>query len=155
MQNLMSVTALNRPTRWALGLGYGGLIPFVGLASAAWLLGAADRSCSLHALSAYGATILSFLGAVHWGFAMREASGPSMGLLVWGVALSLLAWLAMLLTPATGLCLLAVGLWACYGVDRVVYPGFGLDSWLGMRLLLTIVASFSCVAGAARQLLNA
>ena len=107
------MTALNRPTRWAWGLGYGGLIPFVSLAVAVWLLGGADRSRVLFALVAYGATILSFLGAIHWGLAMRDAFGPSVGLLLWGVVPSLLAWLAMLLAPALGLGLLIAGLWTC------------------------------------------
>ena len=149
------MTALNRPTRWAWGLGYGGLIPFVSLAVAVWQPGGADRSRVLFALVAYGATILSFLGAIHWGLAMRDAFGPSVGLLLWGVVPSLLAWLAMLLAPAIGLGLLIAGLWACYGVDRSVYPRFGLDVWLRMRLLLTVVASLSCLAGASRQFANA
>lgn len=156
----MTDTAPNRPTRWALGLGYGGLIPFVGLALAAWVLDAPAHSRSLpallvsFALLAYGATILSFLGAIHWGFAMRDASGPTARLLLWGVVPSLLGWLALLLSPVVGLCLLAAGLWVCYAVDRSVYPRFGLGAWLPMRLLLTVVASVSCLAGAARQFLN-
>ena len=80
----MTSTALKNPTQWVQGLGYGGLIPFVALALAVWLLDPADRARSLSALLGYGATILSFLGAIHWGLVMREASGQSMGLLVWG-----------------------------------------------------------------------
>ena len=151
----MTAAALNRPTRWALALGCGGLLPFVGLAAAVWWLGSTDRSRCLFALLAYGATILSFLGGIHWGFAMRGASDSSIRLLLWGVAPSLLAWLALLLAPEVGLCWLAAGLWICYGVDRSVYPKFGLAAWLPMRLLLTTVASLSCLAGALGQLFNA
>lgn len=136
-------------------MGYGGLIPFVGFAAAVWLPCIAGRSFNLFALLTYGATILSFLGAIHWGLAMRDASGPPAGLLLWGVTPSLLAWIAMLIVPAAGLCVLIVGLWACYGVDRTVYPRFGLGGWLRMRLLLTVVASFSCLAGASRQFASA
>ena len=58
-------------------LGYGGLLPFVGTALTFFL----DRhhgSVWLHMALAYGAVILSFVGALHWGFAMAHpaASGP-------------------------------------------------------------------------------
>ena len=147
----MTAKAVNSPTQWAQGLGYGGLIPFVGLALAIWLLDPtdpADRARGVSALLGYGATILSFLGAVHWGLVMRQASGQSLGLLVWGVAPSLFAWLALLINPAAGLWLIAAGLWACFLVDRMVYPKFGVRAWLPMRLALTLVASLSCIAGA-------
>jgi Protein of unknown function (DUF3429) len=144
----MTATAFKTPTPWAQGLGYGGLIPFVGLASAIWFLDPADRSRSMAALLGYGATILSFLGAIHWGFAMRDASAQSRSLLVWGVLPSLLAWAALLVRPQAGLWLVAAGLWACLAVDRVVYPRFGAQAWLPMRLMLTLIASLSCAAGA-------
>jgi Protein of unknown function (DUF3429) len=144
----MTATAFKTPTPWAQGLGYGGLIPFVGLASAIWFLDPADRSRSMAALLGYGATILSFLGAIHWGFAMRDASAPPRSLLVWGVLPSLLAWAALLVGPQAGLWLVAAGLWACLAVDRVVYTRFGAHAWLPMRLMLTVIASLSCAAGA-------
>ena len=144
----MTATALKKPTPWAQGLGYGGLIPFVSLALAAWLLDPADRARSVSALLGYGATIRSFLGAIHWGVAMRDGSAPSTSLLVWGVIPSLVAWAALLVNPVIGLWLVAAGLWGCLAVDWVVYPRFGLNAWLPMRLVLTAVASFSCVAGA-------
>ena len=144
----MTSPALKNPTRWVQGLGYGGLIPFVALALAVCLLDPADRARSFSALLGYGATILSFLGAIHWGLAMREVSGQPTGWLVWGVTPSLLAWVALLLNPAAGLWLIAAGLWACFLVDRMVYPKFGARAWLPMRLVLTMVASLSCIAGA-------
>jgi hypothetical protein len=54
-----------------------------------------------------------------------------------------------LLPLATGLLLLAVVLWLCFAVNRVDYPGPGLQAWVPMRLLLTTVASACCVAGGA------
>jgi len=136
------------PSRWGIVLGFGGLIPFVALAVAAWLTEGPQRSQCLYALLAYGATILSFLGATHWGLALRDPVAPSVGLLVWGVGPSLMAWLALLVGTAGGLWMLAAGLWVCYAVDRRVYPRFGLSGWLGMRLALTTVASLACLAGA-------
>ena len=147
----MTATAGQRPGRWAQGLGYAGLLPFVGLVAASWWLNPADRARSLSALLAYGATIVSFLGAIHWGLVMREASGRSTGWLLWGVAPSLVAWLALLAGPAIGLWLLAAALWACFAVDRMAYLRCGVQAWLPMRLVLTIVASLCCAAGAMRM----
>ena len=144
----MTTAAASSPGPWAKGLGYGGLIPFAGLAAAICLLGPADRARSTHALLGYGATILSFLGAIHWGLAMRDAAALSRGLLLWGVVPSLVAWVALLINPIAGLCLVAAGLWACFAVDWVVYRRLGVQAWLPMRLLLTVVASVCCIAGA-------
>ena len=144
----MTATAHRGPSQWALGLGYAGLIPFVGLVLAVWFSDASDRVRSAAALLAYSATILSFLGAIHWGLVMRAAAGQSNEMLAWGVAPSLVAWIALLLNPSAGLWLVAATLWACFLVDRMVYPKFGVAAWLPMRLALTLIASLSCVAGA-------
>jgi len=50
-------------------LGYAGLFPFFAAAAAALLGPPPWRGAALSALAAYGAVILSFLGAVHWGLA--------------------------------------------------------------------------------------
>ena len=46
--------------------------------------------------------IASFLGAIHWGLAMRGPASPRAQIFpfVWGVVPSLLAWLALLAQPA-------------------------------------------------------
>ena len=141
----MTATAHRGPSQWALGLGYAGLIPFVGLVLAVWFSDASDRVRSAAALLAYSATILSFLGAIHWGLAMRDASDPPVARLAWGVVPSLVAWLALLWGSNGGLLLLAASLWTCWAVDHAIYPRFGLEGWLAMRLTLTAVASLSCV----------
>jgi hypothetical protein len=129
-------------------MGYGGLIPFVALALAVCLAGPATRTLCGGALLAYAACIASFLGAIHWGLVMRDASGQSVAALGWGVLPSLLAWLALLWGPPAGLWLVAALLWGCFAVDRVVYPRLQLQAWLPMRLRLTLVASACCAVGA-------
>ena len=129
-------------------MGYGGLIPFVVLALAMWFADPAYRIFSSLALLSYGAVIASFLGAIHWGMAMRHAPAQSFAILGWGLAPSLLAWVALMMQPSIGLLLIAGVLWACFAVDRVMYPRSGAQAWLPMRLALTIVAGASCVAGA-------
>ena len=53
------------PSRWALRLGFGGLIPFVGLALALWLAPSTDWPLAGLALLGYGATIASFADDFH------------------------------------------------------------------------------------------
>ena len=144
---------MNEPPISARALGYAGLIPFVSLALVIQFLPLTNRPLAIVALIAYGAVITSFLGAIHWGLAMRDAHSKRAAPYVWGVIPSLVAWLALLLSPALGLWMLAVLLWACYAVDRSVYPKHLLHGWLSMRLRLTVVASASCVFVAASQLL--
>lgn len=137
------------PSPWAKRMGYGGLVPFVLLALGIWVVDPADRAFCASALLGYGAVIVSFLGAIHWGLAMRDACCQTPALLGWGVVPSLVAWMALLTSPALGLLLIAGLLWACFAVDRVIYPRFQAQGWLPMRLGLTLVASASCIAGAA------
>ena len=137
------------PPRWATGLGYAGLLPFVALALAAWLAPAAYRAQVAFTLLAYGATIASFLGAIHWGLAMREPLAPKPGPLVWGVFPSLVAWIALLLPLSQGLITLALLLGICFAVDWRSYPAYGLGKWLTMRLHLTGVAGACLLAGSA------
>lgn len=130
-----------------LWLGYGGLVPFVGLALLIWVGPSRFQPFLALALVAYGAVIASFLGGVHWGtgFLMGEAA-PHMQF-VWGVVPPLVGWLAVLMPARAGLPLLAGLLVACYAIDRMTYPAVGLGRWLPMRLQLTGVASVSCALG--------
>ncbi|MBP6719426.1 MAG: DUF3429 domain-containing protein [Rhodoferax sp.] len=142
------ITASSLPlTPWAARLGYAGLLPFVSLAAAAWLAPAVYRAHAAFALLAYGATIASFLGAIHWGLAMRGPLAPRPGPLVWGVFPSLVAWLALLLPVSQGLFTIALLLVICLVVDRGSYPVYGLSDWLPMRWRLTGVAVLSLIAG--------
>ncbi|NBT01688.1 MAG: DUF3429 family protein, partial [Betaproteobacteria bacterium] len=48
-------------------LGYAGLMPFIGLAFMVQLADSPNDLIALESLVAYGAVIVSFLGALHWG----------------------------------------------------------------------------------------
>ncbi|MCY7319893.1 MAG: DUF3429 domain-containing protein [Ramlibacter sp.] len=140
------------PSRWARRLGFCGLIPFVSLAALLWVARPDDWPLAKMALLGYGATISSFLGAIHWGLVMPEGPAQPASSLLWGVVPSLLGWAALLLGDAPGLLLIAALLWACFAVDRALFPRYQLQAWLPMRLRLTLVASLSCLAGAAALL---
>ncbi len=132
--------------RWAARLGYAGLIPFVALAAATWLAPQTMLPKVSFALLAYSASIASFLGAIHWGLAMRGPLTPQPGPFVWGVFPSLVAWVALLLPIAQGLWTVAMLLGMCLAIDRRSYPAYGLNDWLGMRLHLTLVAAMCLLA---------
>ncbi|MDB5649018.1 MAG: rane protein [Hyphomicrobiales bacterium] len=80
----------------ALLLGLGGLIPFFGL-TAVQIFAQDDvtRERAVTALVFYAATILSFLGGIGWGLAMRERDPVQRGL-SFGVSIvpALIAWAA-------------------------------------------------------------
>lgn len=81
---------LPRRVAW---LGYGGLLPFLVLASAN--LGDAQHAQLRNdARLAYATVILSFVGALHWGFAMTRDLRASLRTwcFVWSVVPALLAW---------------------------------------------------------------
>ncbi len=129
-------------------LGYAGLLPFITLAAMLWMVRADLRNAVTLALTGYGAVIASFLGGVHWGIAQRLSTDAARFHTWWGVAASLLAWVALIVPADVRLPLLGLVLLACYVVDRRSYPRVGLAAWLPLRLHLTIVAVLSCALGA-------
>ncbi len=92
----------------ALLLGLAGLLPFLGCAGGALLLQGDKAAAYLSALIAYGAVILGFVGAVHWGFALLlNPAVPGQKLmaakrLAGGVVPALIGWSALLLHAALG-----------------------------------------------------
>ncbi len=131
----------------ALWLGYAGLIPFVILASALWLLPDIDQSKTQSALLSYGAIILSFMGAVHWGLAMASTTALSTRQFGVSVIPALLAWFAIFTPPVVNVSILIAafaglslydGLMAKKGVVPAWYPK--------LRTPLTAVVIVSLVA---------
>lgn len=132
-------------------LGYGGLLPFAGLALLLWLVTPDLAPWVAMALSAYAALIASFLGGIHWGVAwlrMERGQDHASTHLAWGVAPSLLAWPGVVMPAYAGLVWLALVLVVCYLVDRRLYPAAGLSAWLPLRFRLSSVAALCCLIGA-------
>jgi len=138
----MQTLSSQRPAAVAW-LGYGGLLPFLGSALLCWLE-PNHRSLWLEMLLTYGAVILSFVGALHWGFAMVHpdtAGQPMNGMYGWSVMPSLLGWVALLVHPAAGATLLIAGFLAHYRQDLRLTRVLPLPAWyLPLRLQLTVVA---------------
>ena len=144
--------SLRRTARW---LGYGGLIPFLVLAPVS-LLDTHHGITWSDALFAYGAVILSFVCALHWGFAMALPGldeRTRVRSLLWSVVPSLMAWPALLLVPMEAAVLLVIGFVLHYIQDRRLARHAELPAWyLPLRLQLTVVACLSLIAGAFVQL---
>ena len=128
-------------------LGYLAAVPFLGGAVLVLWGGGAMQALAMRALVAYAAVVVSFIGAIHWGFGFAQGA-PRRSLFVWGVTPAILAWLTLLAPPAIGLGANALLLVACYAVDRAVYPSCGAARWLPLRARLTVIAASSCVIAA-------
>jgi hypothetical protein len=84
-----------------------GTVPFL-ILGAIVLLDPLQSSTAIEVLISYGAVVLSFIGAVHWGFALRDTAHPVNGvplppavqgaerdLLVFGVVPALIGFVAL------------------------------------------------------------
>lgn len=140
--------------RWLLVLGLGGLIPFVSLAVGSLLVWP-YQVWSLESLIAYGASILAFLGALHWGHALGQtevamSDGRRAWHLIWGVVPSLVAWIALSLPVAEGLILLIAGLLLALMVDiQAAKSGLLGRFFMRLRWGLTTGATLSLAAALA------
>lgn len=133
-------------------LGFGGVIPFV--AGAVGTIFFPDPLPIARALQLYGSSILSFLGAVHWGVALRTSieTGVTVRIvrdLVYGVTPALMAWGSSLTQPSDGLYLLAGSFGVAYVYDVIRFgAGSEIPSWYRqLRLPLSIFAITSCFIG--------
>jgi Protein of unknown function (DUF3429) len=132
-------------------------VPFIGLASAIAFLHGGPRIWVAHALVAYGATILSFLGGIHWGVAMGlQKSGDSRGFLArlaLSVLPSLVGWAALLVPEMIGLLITAaataVMLWVDFLGTRTGY----FPSWYPqLRIPLTCAVVTTLLFGGIVQI---
>eukprot|EP00897_Mesotaenium_endlicherianum_P010212 jgi/Mesen1/9219/ME000591S08535 len=151
------VTALKTVPLVPLALGFAGAIPFVALAPLMASHVPLPEMLSkqrAEAQAAYGACILSFLGAPHWGLAMaNHAAVPGHTIanfsintlrFGWSVIPSLLAWPALLLPPVQKFAVLITSLGLALGVDAAWARLNLVPKWyMPLRVALTGVAMLS------------
>jgi hypothetical protein len=135
---------------WLGGLG---AVPFIGLAGAMPFLEAEPRRLVAHALVAYGATILSFLGGVHWGLAIGSRTkiepGKLPARLVLSVIPSLAGWVALLVPELRGLIILILAIAAMLWVDiRATRSGQAPPWYPKLRVPLSCVVMATLLFGA-------
>lgn len=147
----MSSYLPDRPPRLVVALSYAGLVPFIVLTLAIWFAPPVYMPVLNLALISYAAVILSFLGAIHWGLAMRANAPISPGLIMFSVLPALLAWLLLLIPLDLALLLFAVGFALVYLVDYqavrlnlapVWYPGLRKPLTIAVVICL-LLAAFS------------
>jgi Protein of unknown function (DUF3429) len=129
----------------AILLGVAGAVPFVVCGLGALSQDTATAARMLAVLVAYGAVILSFLGGIHWGFALapdvprgrRQAWQLGLGTLP-----ALLGWAALELGNWIGPAVLIAGFIATAATEhRAARSGLRLPSgYIWLRWGLTIVA---------------
>ena len=150
---------MRAPAPMVLLLGFLGLIPFVVTAYLASAWRSPSDAQALTALLTYSAIILSFLGAVHWGFALAEPPQSLAGLsplpyaqdpahkprLVLGVVPALIGWAALLIgllipAPSIALCVLIAGFLATNIAEHTAHRrGWVPGTYLWLRWILTVI----------------
>lgn len=131
-------------------LGYGGLIPFIGLALINFFK-VIPTDIAQSGLLYYAAIILSFIAALHWGFAMflQSLSESQRNIrYIWSVIPPLAVWFSILLDPASFALILITGylanLWQDILLKKIVANE--IPQWyLPLRIQLTFVAVL-CIA---------
>ncbi len=147
------MSAVARPLpRIAWGLGYGGVIPFVVLSLVAALkldLSAFGIADVTGALLGYGAVIISFIGAVHWGVALgADHSGNRTSLFIYSVLPALAAWCLLLCPPGFALAGMALTVVIAYLVDRSLLFSKVPTDYGTLRLHLTAIVTLSLLLAA-------
>ena len=147
-------------------LGYGGLVPFLSLALVS-LVSNDYAVMARAAVLAYGAIILTFVGALHWAFAMSVAdvtAAKRTELYVSSVIPALIAWpalvgVAMYSFTTNGVALafasgaLLIGFAGHFVQDCRLVAQTSLPTWyLPLRLRLTVVACLSIVVASGSAL---
>ena len=135
------------PANTARLLVGGGLLPFVALSGGSVLMDGAHAALFHFPLVAYGAVILSFVGALHWGIALSHPAASLRDrkvMIGWSVVPALLGWAAMLLMPGPDLLVLATAFWAHLGFDVRAVRRLAMPGWyLPLRFVATAIASLS------------
>lgn len=132
-------------------LGYGGVVPFVLLSSAVLFnidLSFLQIETPSQALLNYGAVIISFIGAVHWGVALTSTRKRWHNY-IYGVVPALLAWVFLFMPARPALIGMAVIVVTAYFVDRALIFDRAQSGYQVLRLHLTMAVSVSLLIAAA------
>ena len=126
------------------GLGLAGLIPFWALAVArvtGWPPGLPPGTVDV-LLATYAATILSFLGGIRWGAALRPPGGvPVATDYVFGVLPQLFGWGALFLPGPWRFAALGLGILVLGPIDRNLVARGLAPAWFGrLRVILSLGA---------------
>jgi hypothetical protein len=126
--------------RFVYVLGFAGIVPFVALMLACWMVHPDWLGPFIKGQLAYSVAVLSFLGGIHWGaaIALRELTvEQTRKALAWSVMPAVIAWFATMM-GGYGFAVLMAGFIATYQVDKRLFAWYRLPDWfLRLRLYLT------------------
>jgi hypothetical protein len=148
-----------KPPQLAVLLGYAGLVPFVGGALGIWVIPMGWRPFVLAALLDFAAVILAFMGAIHWGLAMRAEETDENAKLQLGLSVipPLLGWAALAGGLPMGLSL-PIFLFAFIGLYladmHAVRVGLAPQWYPALRTPLTLVVCLSLLVAWASVLIR-
>ncbi|MEP0944634.1 MAG: DUF3429 domain-containing protein [Rhizobiaceae bacterium] len=140
--------ALTRRNAWALSIA--GYIPFAIFTLGLWVLLPETElySFNIDALKTYGAVILSFLGGVRWGLALKSASEvPARRELIYAVIPSLVGWFSLNLDEpyvfaVQALAFAAHGAWDTLSGERGTFAMW----FVKLRMVLTFLVTGALIA---------
>jgi len=166
---------MRQPFFIAILLTFAGAIPFLALAAIV-LLDPLDSQTAIEVLISYGAVILSFTGAVHWGFALRDTAHPVNGvpltpaalgaerqLLIFGIVPAIIGWAALSAmlhfnAPGLSIFLLLAGFFVTIVVETigrgrgVVAANYLILRWaVSAIVLVTLLAVLGAVLSGMRM----
>jgi len=131
----------------ALIVGSAGAAPLVALAALAWFAPQTEmKAAAILAVINYGALLLAFLGAVHWGLAIAAYGAAKRDEVrwagvVWSVVPAILAFVAFYPPPRIALIVLIVGHAIAALVDIWAARGGTAPNWYArLRKPLTLIA---------------
>lgn len=134
-------------------LGYAGLLPFVGLSAALWLLSPTYQPLLNQALLLYASLILTFMGAVHWGLAIQNLTNQHLFQLGISVLPALIAWFAFFLPEVLNYSILIIAFaMLCLFDARMARQGNAPGWYPRLRSPLTAVVVGSLVIAQSQYL---
>lgn len=147
----MTNTTSPIPSTFASTLGYLGLLPFI-IPDILLVYDESHAALWLNILITYAAVILSFVGALHWAFAMTL---PELSLrqkrwgFAWSIIPAMVAWVSLVVAGFDGLLIMAAFFVANFLQDYFVAKKAYLPYWyMRLRFHLSLVAT-SCLLIAA------
>lgn len=144
-----ALAALGEAPAAALVLGCAGLVPFAGLALLAAIAPQWGYAYWLATLAQYGAVILSFVGALGWGYAVRDGVRGALAWWRYGASVvpALAGWLSLQTPVWTALRLQALVLVVVCLLEHRGRLAAGAPAWLSpLRYLLSMGAAACLVA---------
>ena len=128
-------------------LSYSGLIPFVMLGVGAWMTPDVYLQTVNNLLVTYAACILAFMGAIHWGVAMKDR--PHSMQLGLSIVPALLAWLSLNIISPWNYSILIVSFAVLCIVDGMATIKGLLPDWYPkLRTPLTSIVVLSLISAA-------